>query len=325
MSKCLITKLAEAVNDANLLKLGEVRFQVSSFENFSDTEPFYVAPTDGDSIKLSATSGHFLDSSGGNIGTELSLSKKTGVRMSSGSTLVIDNKYHVKEILVASSAKPGLAVDFKDVKSMFNLSALRLSKEGQCTGFLIDMVNMTNLELFEVGEQMALRGNLNDLSTLMKLQTLNVSGTQIKGSTVSLAQLPLTSLYANDTDIEVLYSALPLSIERVRIYNSKCTDNIANIGKLPNLTYLDASNTQTCGDIGNVILSSTKETITVNVMGTNVSGAAEDFFESQIGVVESGAKIDFYAKGSQVTYNGSSMTTGLRATYTGTSYSVTSI
>lgn len=326
MEKCLVTRLNASVKNEDLLKLGELKMKTVDYTP-SSAEFFYAKAKPGNPVTINVSNGHLTNNNGENLGISKTVS--TGSYPSQyittpGAVVSFENKYDLLSITFGASAVPAPVFDLSQIRAMVNLEEFTLSSKGQVTGNIDIFSGTPNLKSLVLRGQYGITGELSVLSKLTNLTKLDVSSSGVSGNVNAIKNLPITELQIQNTTLEVDIVDIPKSTKRLFAYNTGATGNISTLSTLPNLAYIDMGNCDLSGTINNVRGSSALETINLK-NNRRLSGSAEAFFNAQIGIKEAGKTISLYADGTGITYNGESIKTGLKATYTASSYTVTPV
>ena len=324
MNKCLITKLASVVDDDNLRGLGEFRFTISDYDTTS-SEAFYIKRTDDVDFNIIALRGNFINSDGFDVGTILQVPVvDKQIRAASGSILSIPCKYTITSFRFGESSTPGCIFDLNECKDMLELTELTLSSKGLVYGNLSSLRSSSKLSNLNIKNQYNIQGDMSDLTVFSQLKTLNISGTNLKGSLLSISNIPITNLDISNASIDVDMSMLNESLTRLKAYDSKLIGDIAELSRLSSLNYIDCTRTKIYGSINNITLPPNIGTLNI-ISCSNVYGELETLLANQIGLFSENKSFKLYAKGTNITYEGSTINTGLQITFTASSYTVTTI
>ena len=279
MGKCLVTKLNGAVDNSNLLKIGELRIKIVSAPNPSKltqgmdlqfTEPTEVSIV-GDGYftdeNLSANYGkvktitneRFFISNGN---YELSIKNKYKVSLISGINRnvsgVNDGKYKSINIdgLKYSNSLTWIDIataegNISAFKNAISLSYVALSNTN-VTGDISAFANNTQLSTLYLNNT-NVTGNISTFANNTQLSTLYLSNTNVTGdisafanntqlSTLHLDNIKITgniSAFANNTQLSTLY-----------LNNTNVTGDISAFENMTKLAILEINNTSVHGDIG---------------------------------------------------------------------------
>lgn len=226
MNKCLVTKLNSSVNNNAILKLGEMRFKVTSTANPTSASQLvafnfnkicevkiigdgYITDSNlsankGKSIVIPENTSTDVYFSNGDY--EVSIADKYSVAMFKGysnnaSIDIEDFKYSNGLTLLTSLSQKSFG-DVSSLKNLVGLTSLNLSSYS-CTGKLSDLSRLTALTEM-IFPNTKIEGDLSEISDLAKLTILYLPA-GVSGNLSSLAKM--TSL----TDLEAFNSVGDLS------------------------------------------------------------------------------------------------------------------
>ena len=209
MEKCFITKLNGIVSSPDILKLGEMRINVTKLDNpTSKTQYFSFTFNEKSDIEIIGD-GYFT-----NENLSVNYGKKKTVEPNTDTIIYVSNgdfglsifdKYSLKNIVVFTL---GYSISNK---KMSDIEVLKFSK------------NLTNLNL----PNTQVSGDIGGLKTLTALTNLNLSNTQVSGDIGGLKTLTaLTSLSLYNTQVPHTGNIGELSAL------SKCTEILIKYSKL---------------------------------------------------------------------------------------------
>lgn len=226
MNKCLVTKLNSSVNNNAILKLGEMRFKVTSTANPTSASQLvafnfnkicevkiigdgYITDSNlsankGKSIVIPENTSTDVYFSNGDY--EVSIADKYSVAMFKGysnnaSIDIEDFKYSNGLTFLISLSQKSFG-DVSSLKNLVGLTSLNLSSYS-CTGKLSDLSRLTALTEM-IFPNTKIEGDLSEISDLAKLTILYLPA-GVSGNLSSLAKM--TSL----TDLEAFNSVGDLS------------------------------------------------------------------------------------------------------------------
>lgn len=265
MNKCLVTKLNGSVNNNAILKLGEMRFKVTSTANPSGASQLitfnfnkdcevriigdgYITDSNlsankGKSIVIPANTSYDVYFSNGDY--EVSIADKYSTVIFKGysnnaSINIEDFKYSNGLIFLWSQSQKSFG-DVSCLKDLVGLANLSLSSYN-CTGKLSDLSRLTSLTELNFPDS-KIEGDLSEISDLASLQTLylpaGVSGNvsslakmtslaylELYNSVGDLSQLPANVIFTQLTNCNFTWSERPASSKAFAINNSPKIDNI---------------------------------------------------------------------------------------------------
>jgi len=276
MAECLVTTLKENVEDASLLKLGEMTFRLGN--NGTDLPWFtfrtmfsannYAAIVDGD--------GYFTDSTGTqNYGKEISFPGNRDVRVSSpGCKIKLYNKY-IMSTLSLHGISEGIDLDdFSPCTGLVNLLLNDFSHKNTVSGKLKSLKKCSRLTSLILYNADLGGSSINDLPNLSNFINLSLAGSNVTGNLSAFTgNTTLTRLAISRTDIEGSLAGIPCqtirfvgvgntrvsgdlslfagntTIDSLAIYgSSNVTGNISSLSQCTNLQILNVSNTAVTGD-----------------------------------------------------------------------------
>lgn len=221
MGKMFITKYPDIINNDNLLKLGQLKFQFTNAGNGS--------------LQIDGTT--FSD------GT-------TTKSISDGTTAIIENKYELTSLRCKSvPGNKGFAtttLTLKDLKFSTKLTNIYypgdayLGDESERSlSNLKDLVDLYGLNLQDLSHTKDVIGDISFISNLKNLVTLNLTGNiHVSGDISSLANITiLREIYLEGTNV---------------------SGDISSLANLINLTSLKLGGTNVSGDISNIVTNLTK-------------------------------------------------------------------
>lgn len=202
MAKCLVTKLAESVNNPSLLKLGEIKVQSNITKN---DDYIRIEGSSEKPVTLKLETGYFRSSKTDttNIGTELVVKSRMEVYPSIGEHIVsVIPKYNINyiqnvmtniddlkfskdlDVLIANSDSYGDLASLKDLKSMTSLKLLPSKVKGNISS----LSSLVNLSYFELSSTENITGDIAALKSLSKLNTLKIKVDSVFGDLASLPE-----------------------------------------------------------------------------------------------------------------------------------------
>lgn len=220
MNKCLVTKLNGSVNNNAILKLGEMRFKVTSAANPTGASQLITFNFNKDCEVKIIGDGYITDSNlSANKGKSIVIPANisTDVYFSNGNYEVsIADKY---SIVVFKGYSNNASINIEDLKYSNGLTFLwsNSQKSFGDVSCLKDLVGLTNLILSSSNHT----GKLSDLSRLTSLTELNISNSNIEGDLSEISDL---------ASLQTLY--LPLGV----------SGNVSSLAKMTAITYIQISN-----------------------------------------------------------------------------------
>lgn len=221
MGKMFITKYPDIINNDNLLKLGQLKFQ-------------------------------FTNAGGGSLligGTTYSDGTNTK-SISDGTTAIIENKYELTSLRCNQSDK-GFAtttLTFKDLKFSTKLtiiyypgSAYLGDESERNLSNLKDLVNLQEINLQDWQCTKDVIGDISIISNMKQLKYLNLEGSiHVSGDISSLANMT--------------------NLKEICLDGTNVSGDISSLANLINLTILGLEGTNVSGDISNIVTNLTKLT-----------------------------------------------------------------
>ena len=205
--KCLITKLTGSVQSDSLMKIGEMRINVTKVEVPTSTTQKITLTFSKDAVVSIVGNGYFTDSNlSQNNGKSMSftVSEQKDIYVSNGDfEISIADKYSLTYVRMAS----GMYIsDIGDLKYSKGLQRLYLSqKSGGDLSALEDKLSLITLYC----NNSAITGDLSSLSNCTKLMNIYCNNSAITGDLSSLKEMSnLTELLCQDTKIKGDLSSL---------------------------------------------------------------------------------------------------------------------
>lgn len=226
MGKMFITKYPDIINNDNLLKLGQLRFQFTA--------------AGGGSIQINGTT--FSD------GTTIK-------SISDSTTAIIENKYNMTELKCVQSDKgfgtttltlkdlkfstkltsiyyPGAAYlgdesernlsNLKDLINLYEINFQDTDRTKDIIGDISSLSNMKNLLYVNLNHAIHVSGDISSLSNLTNLVELKLSGTHVSGD--------ISSIVTNLTKLSILFIPSTVTItdaQKQTLTNRGCTLSIS--------------------------------------------------------------------------------------------------
>lgn len=228
MNTCLVTTLKEAVDNDNLLKLGNLPIHIRKNKNAVVTLSFKAYGTNSLTIK---GDGYFTNSTGtSNLGKSLVYQANTDTTayLSFGEyTVIVPDKYQTIQIQASANGE-NVAIDLDDCMAMSELTRFD-SGMGGAEGDLSNLKDSVNILTFSSWNQPLVKGNIADVPKDSLFQFIITNNPNVEG------------------DIGVFGEASNLSILRLN-GATKISGNISGLSGNTALTTLILSNTAVTGD-----------------------------------------------------------------------------
>ena len=256
MGKCLVTKLKGAVDNQNLLRIGEMRIKFNKVSNPTDTTQCIILKVSRDTKIEIIGDGYFTDSSlAQNNGKNLTIlaNVSTEVYVSNNDIeFSIPDKYAIANISVKEQYRGNASFDIEGLKfstSLTNLYLTNMPAYGDIAA-LKNLTALTNINL----DNTQISGDIAALKNLTALTKLTASNTQISGDIAALKNLTaLTKLTASNTQISGDIAALKnlTALTNINLDNTQISGDIINLKNLTKLTNMQFKNvTGLTGDMG---------------------------------------------------------------------------
>ena len=257
MARCLITRLEGVVNDASLLKLGELRFSVSKIaEPTADTQKMMIQFTAAQTLSI-VGDGYFTDATlAENRGKNLNCPANTLVTyyLSNGDYEVsIPDKYTLWRFDVAGVNNIS--------KKHLHLDTLGCLK--WCTA--LQYLNLNHADV---------SGTLEDLEFASKLTHVALSDTDVTGDIAVLAmKTNLENFYAAETPVGgsiAVFKNLPNMRNISFKSNKEITGDISAFSGLTGLFNISIADTSVTGSLKS--LAGLTKLIGLNLSGSRITG-----------------------------------------------------
>lgn len=257
MGKCLVTKLNGVVDNSSILRMGEMRFYVSKVDSATDK-------TQGFAIKVNKPVKLEILGEGYFTNKELTnnLGKTTTIDVNNPNVFVSNNdveiaildKYSITGIISyyigasGGSSSENKKFDINGLKYSANLNQLIFSGS-QAFGDIENISELTKLATLQLGKT-NVEGDIKALTNLSLLTSLALNLTKVYGDISSLAAM--TAL----TNVDFIYSQVSGDISAfskltklitVRMHGTNVSGNVNALSNLVKLQYFLAPNTS--GDI----------------------------------------------------------------------------
>ena len=242
MNKCFITKLQGVVDNASLLKLGELRIGFSNNGNPSNIQSIGVGVTNPVSLEILGD-GYFTDSKNSNLGKKMDFNyPSNSVNMVGSNTLSIVEKYNLTTLSISSRQTNVTDFCIDDLKASKELVKLNMNSEF-VTGDIASLGNLNKLNYLSLRNSKFVTGDITSLSNLIGLTNIDITGTSLIGNISVFSNFPkLAHIYMSNSsatgNIDVLYNNSVLT--EIFANNTNITGDLA---KLPELcTFISISN-----------------------------------------------------------------------------------
>ena len=261
MEKCLVTKLNGSSDNSELLRVGEMRMNISKVENPTNA-------TQG--IAISVSKPVTLEIIGEGYFTDKNLTENKGktLALNTGSTSIWVSNNDVEIGILDKYSLNSISIIYQDVKVAYGLN-----KYFNIADFKYSS-SLTSLAL----DSTQVSGDIANLKNLTALTNLALYNTKVSGDIANLKNLTaLTSLYLSNTKVSGDIANLKnlTALTRLSLSNTQVSGDIANLKNLTALTRLALSNTQVSGDIAN--LKNLTALTSLYLDSTQVSGDVEAF------------------------------------------------
>lgn len=221
MGKMFITKYPDIINNDNLLKLGQLKFQFTN--------------AGGGSLSIGGTT----YSDGTNTKS-----------ISDGTTAIIENKYELTSLRCKQSNK-GFAtttLTIKDLKFSTKLTAIYYPGEAYLgdesernLSNLKDLINLQEINFQDRHRTKDVIGDISIISNMKQLMYINLAGSiHVSGDISSLANMT--------------------TLKEFNMGGTNVSGDISSLANLINLTQLSLADTNVSGDISNIVTNLTKLT-----------------------------------------------------------------
>lgn len=196
MGKCFITRLNGVVDNSQLLKIGEFRIGISGGISSSDKLQHRISIRAIDKpIEMSIIGdGYFTDSTlSENKGKVVTIPANTVqtqevyINTSSGCKVSISDKYHVK--LLGSNINDFLSLELEDFKFFNNITVIELYRNNGIIGDIKNLSSLKKLQTLVLKDIPNISGNLSNFAALSSLETIRISSNKIQGDIASLKDL----------------------------------------------------------------------------------------------------------------------------------------
>ena len=269
MNKCLVTKLNEAVDNNELLRIGELRFSIKEINNpTSSTQSFSLSVDNPVTLEIIGD-GYFTDSS---------LSKNNGktIKSYNGETVYVSNsnvqvavlgKYNITNIL-KTNEWTNKFIDIEMLTYCLNLGTLKFPINAKTTGDISCLAKLTELQFLHLYNT-NIYGDISSLKDLVSLEELYFQNTKVTGDVSNLSKLVNLKKFASGKlsgDISNFSNLTNLVILSI----IGCSGDISNFKKLINLNQVSIINTSVSGDIS--VFKNMQNLKTIILNNGNISG-----------------------------------------------------
>ena len=244
MNKCFITKLQSVVDNASLLKLGELRIGFSNNGNPSNIQSIGIGATNQISLEILGD-GYFTDSTGNsNLGKKIDFnySNSNAVYIVGSNTLSIVKKYNLTVLSVSSGKTDVTDFCIDDLKASKELIKLNMNSKF-ITGDIASLGNLNKLNYLSLRNSKFITGDIASLGNLIELTNIDITNTNLSGNISIFNKFPkLASIFTTNSNvtgnIDVLYNHSVLT--EIFASNTNITGDLA---KLPeSCTFISISN-----------------------------------------------------------------------------------
>lgn len=285
MTKCLVTKLKEVVEDYNLIKLGEIRIKVKKAD-FPTRSSQYLLIRSEENIDIKVLGGgRYLSTdaamTSGDNHISIPANVDTEIYFINGDYDVsISNKYSLTKINASESSSQvhknyGLNIDdlaysnrlqyinlfntdsYGDLSSFQNLTELFYLNVSLCSkiygdiSVLSNLVGLTYVSLYSTG----IEGDLKYLAPLANAETISIHRTKVYGDISVLANF-INARYINISETGVTGNIQSLSrlnrLSTISLYKLNVTGDLSYFSNIVTLSYLDLSYTNIGGDLSSL-------------------------------------------------------------------------
>ena len=236
MEKCFITKLNGIVSSPDILKLGEMRINVTKLDNpTSKTQYFSFTFNEKSDIEIIGD-GYFTNENlSENYGKKKTVEPNTDtiIYVSNGDFgLSISDKYSLKNIVVftlnysISNKKMSDIEVLKFSKNLVNLNLPNTQVSGDIGG-LKTLTALTSLSLYNT--QVPCTGNIGELSALSKCTEILIKYSKLSGDLATLPSVCRFVSFDGDKGSVFTWSERPSSAKILAIQG---TANLTNVDKM---------------------------------------------------------------------------------------------
>ena len=255
MGKCLVTKLNGAVDNSDLLKIGEFRINVTSAPNPSKlTQGMDLQFTEPTEVSI-VGDGYFTDENlSANYGKVKTITNERFFISNGNYELSIKNKYKVSLISGINRNVSGNTIgNYKSI----NIDGLKYSNSltwidmGRAEGDISAFKNVLSLRYIGLGNT-NVTGDISVFTNNTALTTLYLSNTNVTGDISAFTNnTALKTLYSDNTKITGDISALRNNTALTALYLSDTNVNgdISAFENMTKLAILEINNTSIHGDI----------------------------------------------------------------------------
>ena len=255
MNKCLVTKLNGAVDNSDLLKIGEFRINVTSAPDPSKlTQGMDLQFTEPTEVSI-VGDGYFTDENlSANYGKVKTITSEKFFISNGNYELSIKNKYKVSLI---SGINRNVSGNTSEKYKSINIDGLKYSNsltwidsftaKGDISAF------ENALSLIYIGLQNTnVTGDISAFKNNTALSTLYLSRTKIAGDISAFKNnTAFTNIYLNDTNVSGDISAFSnnTALLALKLSNTNVSGDISALNNLTKLVLLELNKTSVYGDI----------------------------------------------------------------------------
>ncbi len=258
MNKCLVTKLNGAVDNSNLLKIGELRINVTSAPNPSKlTQGMELQFTEPTEVSIIGD-GYFTDENlSANYGKVKTTTNERFFISNGNYELSIKNKYKVS---LMSSINRDVSGDNNGKYKSINIDGLKYSNS-------LTWIDMSSAE-----------GDISAFKNALSLKFVALSNTNVTGDISAFANnTALTSFFLSNTNVTGDISAFANNtiLTALHLDNVKITGDISAFTNNTVLTSIRLTDKNVTGDISAFANNTILTALILN--GTNITGDISAF------------------------------------------------
>ena len=255
MGKCLVTKLNGAVDNSNLLKIGEFRIKIISAPNPSKlTQGMELQFTEPTEVSI-VGDGYFTDENlSANYGKVKTITNERFFISNGNYELSIKNKYKVSLI---SAINRNVSGNNTGAYKSINIDGLKYSNSltwidlGTAEGDISAFKNALSLVFIGLSNT-NVTGDISAFTNNTALTTLYFSNNNVTGDISAFTNnTALTALYFSNTNVTGDISAFTnnTALTTLQLSNTNVTGDISAFTNNTALTYFQLNNTNVTGDI----------------------------------------------------------------------------
>ena len=258
MNKCLVTKLNGAVDNSDLLKIGEFRINVTSAPDPSKlTQGMDLQFTEPTEVSI-VGDGYFTDENlSANYGKVKTITSEKFFISNGNYELSIKNKYKVSLI---SGINRNVSGDTSGKYKSINIDGLKYSN------------SLTWIDSFTA------KGDISAFENALSLKYIGLQYTNVTGDISAFANnTALSTLYLDGTNVTGDINAFTnnTALSTLRLARTKVTGNISALSNNTALSMLHLDGTNVTGDIS--AFENTHSLRYLNLSDTNVTGDISAF------------------------------------------------